>query len=120
MIENIDKFFIELERSRPETYDVDELIVIIESIIPVHVNLLITDYEEVDTLLAIYPYFFQKMARVYAYFSHKVRIASQNKKTVEASNMRNYRDAFEELMRAVRLQYESLSRRITVLSERRQ
>lgn len=118
MVENIDSFFDKLQE-KPEDYTVDELIVIVESIIPIHVNLSITDYEEVDILLAIYPYFFQKMAKVYAYFSHKVRIASQLKKGIEASNMRAYRDSFEELMRAVRLQYESLSRRITVSLERR-
>jgi len=115
---SIDKFF-EAISDKPEQYDINELVTIVESIIPVHSTLEISDFGEVDTLLAIYPYLFQKLVKMHAYFAHKVRIYVQKKKSQEANLMRAHRDSFEQLMRAVKLQYESLSRRITLMTERR-
>lgn len=118
LAEEIDQFFNKLG-TNPEKYDLDELITIVEAIIPVHVGLEVGDIEDVNSLLAIYPFLFQKLVKIFAYFSHKVRICTQQKKSVDASNMRSYKDAFEQLMRAVKLQYDGLSRRITLLNERR-
>lgn len=118
MVEKIDSFFDALNKD-PENYGADELVTIVESIIPIHAALQIEDYDMVDTLLAIYPYLFQKMAKVYAFFSHRTRIYSQEKNIPKKNDMMACRDSFENLMRAVRLQYEALSRRITINLERR-
>jgi hypothetical protein len=117
MIDQIDKFFNKV-MEKPEKYPVDELVTIIENIIPVHVSLEITSYDDVDVLLSVYPYFYQKIIRLYAYFIHKVRIGVQNKDKAYADIMRTYRDPIEELISAVKLQYDSLSRRITNNIER--
>jgi hypothetical protein len=118
MVKAIDSFFDHINE-KPEQFDVDELTALIESIIPVHVNIEVTNYDEIDDLLAVYPYLYQKLIRIYAYFIHKVRIGVQSKDRGYADIMRGYRDPLEVLLKACKLQYESLSRRITNLMERR-
>ncbi len=118
MVEVIDQFFDHINQ-KPEQFDVDELTALIESIIPVHATLEITDYDEIDNLLAVYPYLYQKLIRVYAYFIHRVRVGVQSKDRGYADIMRGYRDPLEVLLKACKLQYESLSRRITNFLERR-
>ena len=118
MIKQIDDFFDKIMID-PEKMDVNELIYIIEAIIPVHAKMEISSYDEVDTLLAVYPYLYQKMIRLYAYFIHKVRVARQLKNMAQANVFMAYRDPIEELIKAVKLQYDALSRRITNEMERR-
>ena len=118
MIKQIDDFFDKIMID-PEKMDVNELIYIIEAIIPVHARMDITNYDEVDILLAVYPYLYQKMIRLYAYFIHKVRVARQLKNTVQANVFMTYRDPIEELIKAIKLQYDALSRRMTNEMERR-
>lgn len=101
-----------IQENGVETFPIDELVILIESVIPVHVKTMITQADDVDTLLAIYPFMFQKLVIIYSQFIHKVRIGGSDKRYV--ADMRSYRDAFEQLLRAIRLQYDSLSRRITV------
>ena len=114
--ENINKFFEKID-PKPDKFDVLELTVVIESIIPVHVSLEIASYDEVDTLLAVYPYLYQRLVRTYSYFCQQVRVNVKNK--TAATKMRIYRDTLEELLKTIRMQYESLSRRITVFQDRR-
>ena len=59
------------------------------------------------------------MIRLYAYFIHRTRIAVQAKDRNYADMMRSYRDPLGELLKAVKMQYDSLSRRITNNMERR-
>ncbi len=115
LAENINIFFTKIDQ-KPDKFNVQELTTIIESIIPVHVELEMSNFDEVDTLLSIYPYMYQKLVKTYSYFCQQVRISS-DKNT--ATKMRIYRDAMEELLKAIRMQYESLSRRITVFQDRR-
>jgi hypothetical protein len=114
--ENINKFFEKID-PKPDKFDVLELTIVIESIIPVHVDLEVSSYDEVDTLLAVYPYLYQRLVRTYSYFCQQVRVNAKNK--TAATKMRIYRDALEELLKTIRMQYESLSRRITVFQDRR-
>jgi hypothetical protein len=116
-ISKIDMLFDTLNRDKYTKYSVEELINIIESIIPVHATMEITNFDEVDMLLSIYPYLFQKLMKVYAYFIHEVRHRGADKNYV--AQMRSYRDAFEQLMKAVKLNYDALSRRITLNIDRR-
>lgn len=118
IVQKIDQFFDRLNYN-PEAYSAEELVTIVEAIIPVHATMEIDSYDNVDTLLAIYPYLFQKMAKIYAFFAHQTRIYSQKKDTSKKNDAMACRDSFENLMRAVRLQYEALSRRITIHLERR-
>jgi len=118
MVQKFDNFFDTLNREGYKKYSVEELITIIEAIIPVHVGLEISDFDDVDALLSIYPYLFQKLVKVYAYFVHEVR--SHNADRKYSNDMRSYRDAFEELLKVVKLNYDALSRRITNSIDRRQ
>lgn len=111
-IDKIDDFFNKIY-IKPETMNVEEIITLIESIIPVHADLEISDHKTVDILLSIYPYLYQKIIKLYAYFIHKVRVGMQSKDKVYADIMRGYRDPLEEIIKAIKLQYDSLSRRIT-------
>lgn len=116
IVEQLDNLFGIIQTNGVEKYPIDELIILLESVIPVHVKVSITQGDDVDTLLAIYPYLFQKLVIIYSQFIHKVRVGGTDKRYV--ADMRSYRDAFEQLLRAVRLQYDSLSRRITVHIDR--
>lgn len=118
MVAQIEQFFDQI-MADPEKMNIDELVYVIEAIIPVHALLEITNYDDVDTLLAVYPFLYQKMIRLYALFIHKVRVATQMKDTNKANIFRAYRDPLEELLKAIKVQYDSLSRRITNQMERR-
>lgn len=118
IVTQIDQFFDQIMLD-PEKMNIDELIYIIEAIIPVHAKLEIDSFDDVDVLLAVYPYIFQKLVRLYSLFIHKVRVAVQLKDTQKANIFRAYRDPIEQLLKAVKMQYESLSRRVTVNIERR-
>ncbi len=118
IIKQIDDFFNHISQ-KPERMNIDEFIIVVESIIPVHAGHEITNFDQVDLLLSVYPYLYQKMIRLYAYFIHRTRIAVQAKDRNYADMMRSYRDPLGELLKAVKMQYDSLSRRITNNMERR-
>lgn len=117
MLKDLSQFFDMLYRN-PMENNVEELIVVIDSIIPVHVDLDLSSFDEVDKLLSLYPFIYQKLVRLFAIYMHIVRRHGREK-TPDANKARDYRDAMEELLKVVKLQYEALSRRITVLQERR-
>ena len=116
--EVITKFFDKIS-IKPDDYDIQELVTIIETIIPVHATIEITNFDTVDSLLALYPLMYQKLSRIYAYFSQQVRIAVGIKDKTYADKMRNYKDAIEQLLKSIKLNYDGLSRRITILEEKR-
>lgn len=118
LCQQVEAFFGSLG-DKPEKLRVDELITIVEAIIPIHAGLEIENFDDIDTLLAIYPYMYQKLVKLFAYFSHKVRIQVQRNDKKESDAMRSYRDALEQLMKAVKMQYDGLSRRVTVNIDRR-
>lgn len=117
MLKDLSQFFDMLYRN-PMENNVEELIVVVDSIIPVHVDLDLSSFDEVDKLLSLYPFIYQKLVRLFAIYMHIVRRHGREK-TPDATKARDYRDAMEELLKVVKLQYEALSRRITVLQERR-
>lgn len=117
MITQIDNFF-NIISEKPEKLNVTKFINSIEAIIPVHAGLEITNYEQIDLLLSVYPYLYQKLIKLYAYFIHKVRVGTQAKDKYYADLMRSFRDPLEEILKAVKLQYDALSRRITNNIER--
>lgn len=118
-VQVIDDLFSHIGK-KPEALNTDEMIYVLESVIPVHVDLVITNHDEVDELLAIYPYIYQKLIKIYAYFIHKVREGKQKKLgVIHVNTMMGYRDCLEQIIKAVKLQYDSLSRRITNDLERR-
>jgi len=117
MLRDLSRFF-DMLYANPMENNVEELIVVVDSIIPVHVDLDLSSFDEVDRLLALYPFIYQKLVRLFAIYMHTVRKHGREKTPV-ASKARDYRDAMEELLKVVKLQYEALSRRITVLQERR-
>jgi len=115
-VEQIDQVF-DYINADPKKVNVEELIYAIEAVVPVHVSLEIKNYDEVDDLLAVYPYIYQKLIKLFAFYIHQVRSASTDK--TYTGLMRSYRDCVEELMKATKLQYDALSRRITNEIERR-
>jgi hypothetical protein len=112
----LDDLFGLIQETGIERYPIDELVILIESVIPVHVKIGIDMADDVDSLLAIYPYLYQKLVVMYALLIHKARTGGSDKRYI--ADMRSYRDAMEQLLRAVKLQYDSLSRRITVSVEK--
>lgn len=86
---------------------------------PTHVNLTIENFNDVDALLALYPYLYQKIVILHAHMVHKVREYSRKGHQESLGKARDLRDTMEELLKVVKLQYESISRRITLRIETR-
>ena len=107
----------EQQLTTPDSLEVDVLSELLSSIIPTHVELGVSEHQDVDDLLSVYPYIYQLMSKAYAKMIHKVRTAVS--RSAEASDARNYRDVYEQFLKVIRMQYDSLSRRITNLQEHR-
>jgi hypothetical protein len=100
-------------------YDVGYLADTLITLLPVHVGITINDFADVDGLLSIYPYIYQKVVILHAHMVHKVRIYSGRGNNEKLGKARDLRDTLEEILRVIKLQYESVSRRITLRIENR-
>ena len=100
-------------------YDVGYLADTLISMLPVHVGLSIDSFGDVDDLLSLYPYIYQKVVVLHAHMVHRVRIYQAKGYNDKLGKARDLRDTMEEVLRVVKLQYESVSRRITLRIEAR-
>ncbi len=100
-------------------YDVGYLADMLISMLPVHVGLSIDNFSDVDDLLSLYPYIYQKLVVLHAHMVHRVRLYQAKGNADRLGKARDLRDTMEEVLRSVKLQYESVSRRITLRIETR-
>lgn len=100
-------------------YDTGYLADTLIEMMPTHVHLTIDSFTDVDALLALYPYIYQKLVILHAHMVHKVRVYSRSGNQESLGKARDLRDTMEELLKVVKLQYESVSRRITLRIETR-
>ncbi len=119
VIEAVAQLFDGVFAGKPEDQALMDIIEWFDGIIPIHAKITADDYDDIDTLFAVYPYIHLKLTKLMSYFVHKTRIARQNKQKNDETIMRAYRDVVEFYIKTLKMQYESLSRRITVLQERR-
>jgi len=70
--------------------------------------------EEYMELLGYYPAIYSYMSELFVYLLNQVRLAPD---THTKGNYRVRRDMLEQLLKDIRLQYDSLSRKITVMRD---
>lgn len=86
------------------------------SMIELHVDFVSLEVEKFTYLLGYYPAIYNHFAELYTFLLGRVRALSDAGAKFEASRMRDKRDILEEALKSVKLQYESISRKITILS----
>lgn len=107
-------FSSEIVPEKLHLYNPVELTKSIMSIIPVHVGFDMSNWKEVDELLGIYSAIYYYVARLYTASIHYVRRA---KEKPDLDRARDYRDSFEMILKVVKMQYDALSRRMTLKIE---
>lgn len=100
-------------------YDAGYLADMLLSLLPVHVGLSTDNYSDVDGLLSLYPYLYQKIVVLHSHMVHKVRVYSTKNTSSNLGKARDLRDTLEQILRTIKLQYDSISRRITLRVENR-
>lgn len=101
------------------SYEPGFLADIVVASLPIHLGLTIDSFDDVDTLLSLYPFIYQKLVVLHAHTVHNVRIFTKKGHSDSLGRARDIRDTIEEMLKMVKLQYESLSRRITLRLESR-
>jgi hypothetical protein len=84
--------------------------------IKLHVDYVALDVEKFTYLLGYYPAIYNYFAELYTYLIGEVRKAMELGDKFKATRLRDKRDILEETLKSTKLQYESISRKITVLS----
>lgn len=118
ILENYDHIFSNVLTFETVLYmDGKQALEIIDSLIPRHAGLQISSRSEVDLLISIYPVLYQKVSMLYMHLVHHVRALTKDGSKDLLAIARDHRDCFEQLLKVIKLQYDSLSRRITVINE---
>jgi len=91
----------------------EESAVFIDSLIPRHADITMSSFDDVDGMLQLYPYLYQKVSLLHYSLINAVRklIESNHDKNALGA-ARAQRDIFEQLLRVIKLQYESLEKRM--------
>lgn len=82
-----------------------------------HVDYASMNTEKFVFLLGYYASIFQYFSELYTFLIGKVRDMMEIKDNFRLAKYRDKRDLLEQLLKATKLQYESLSRKITVLTD---
>jgi len=118
IIENYDNIFSKVLTFETILYmDGKQVLDIIESLIPRHAGIQISSRSDVDLLISVYPVLYQKVSILYMHLVHHVRALTKDGSKDLLAIARDHRDCFEQLLKVIKLQYDSLSRRITVINE---
>lgn len=84
--------------------------------IHLHVDMISMDNDKFVYLLGYYAALYQYFSELYTFCIGKMRQFLEADQKSKVSNARDKRDMMECLMKSVKLQYDSLSRKITVLT----
>jgi len=87
------------------------------SMIELHVDYVSLDVVKFTYLLGYYPAIYNHFAELYTFLIGKVRAYVEVNNKFQANRTRDKKDILEEALKSVKLQYESISRKITILSE---
>lgn len=96
--------------------DAEELRSYCFSMIDLHVDLISLDLEKFTYLLGYYPAIYNYFAELYTYLIGEVRKSMELNDRFRTARLRDKRDVLEEALKSTKLQYESISRKITILS----
>lgn len=81
----------------------------------VHVDYTSMDIDKFIYLLGYYPAIFNYISELFTYMINQVREAS-NTKSSNLGSYRDKRDMLERVLKSIKFQYESLSRKVTLLT----
>lgn len=84
-------------------------------LIDTHVDLMDMDREKYVYLLGYYPAIYNYVSELYTYEIAQVRTFTELGERFEVARARDKRDVLEQALKSVKLQYEALSRKVTVL-----
>ena len=104
---------IEINVSNIEVLDFDTIRKTLFDMVKTHKDLLY-DKDIYIELLGYYPAIYSYMSELYVYMLNRVRLAPDKK---ALGQYRVRRDMLEQLLKDIRLQYDSLSRKITVIRD---
>lgn len=107
---------MELTTKNLEEISLEDMRTHIFSMIDLHVDLISVDADKYAYLLGYYPALYNYVAELYTYQIAKVRDYVEISDKFRAAKARDRRDILEEALKSIKLQYESLSRKITLLS----
>ncbi len=96
--------------------DIEDLREYSFAMIQLHVDYLSLDKDKFLYLLGYYPAIYNHFAELYTFLIGKVRDATDRKDHSSASKYRDKRDILEMALKSTKLQYESISRKITILT----
>jgi hypothetical protein len=85
-------------------------------LIEVHVDYISLDQEKFTYLLGYYPAMYNYVSELYTFMIGQVRAFVEVKDQFRTANSRDKRDILEQALKSIKLQYESLSRKITLLA----
>lgn len=106
----------EITTNNIEAIDLEGLRKYCFPMIELHVDYVSLDIEKFTYLLGYYPAIYTHFADLYTFLLSRVRAYSDAGNKFQASRTRDKRDILEEALKAIKLQYESISRKITILS----
>jgi len=86
------------------------------SLIDLHVDYVSIDQGQFIYLLGYYPAVYNYLSELYTFMINKVRQGTESNERLMTGRYRDLRDMFEVAMKSVKLHYDSLSRKITVLT----
>lgn len=97
--------------------DLDEVRTRLFGMIEKHDKSVIFDTELYIRLLGEYASIYQYMSEIYVYLIARTRAFAEAKNTLKKIQAQDRRDCLEHILKVVKMNYDSLSRKITVMSE---
>jgi len=95
----------------------DEVRVSLFGLIERHDGSVVLDPQLYVRLLGEYAALYQYMSEVYVYLIARVRAYTEARNTVKKIAAQDRRDCLEHILKVIKFQYDSLSRKVTVMSE---
>jgi len=86
-------------------------------LVNVHVDYLSMNRDKFAFLLGYYPAVYATVAELFTFMINKVRVAMELGDKMQLDRFRDKRDLLEQVLKTLKLQYEGLSRKITLLAE---
>lgn len=85
-------------------------------LVEVHVDYLSIDQDKFTYLLGYYPAIYNYLSELYAFLINQVRVQMELNDKFTVARYRDKRDMLEQALKSVKFQYDSLSRKITLLA----
>jgi hypothetical protein len=86
------------------------------ALVEVHVDYLSIDSDKFAYLLGYYSAIYNYLSELYAFMINQVRVQMELNDKFTVARYRDKRDMLEQALKSVKFQYDSLSRKITLLA----